>query len=57
MKKPNPNKAEPLPKSELARSAARALRRAAKQARIVARRYGTPIHVEGASGTVVALKP
>ncbi len=44
------------PKSELAKAAARALRRAARQARIVARRYGTPIHVQS-NGTVVALKP
>lgn len=56
MKKPN-SKPHALPKSELAKSAARALRRAAKQARIVARRYGTPIHVESSSGNVVALKP
>ena len=34
------------PKTGLAKSAARALRRAAKQARIVARRYHTPIHVQ-----------
>jgi hypothetical protein len=44
------------PKGELARAVARALRRAARQARIVARRYGTPIHVQS-NGTVVALKP
>lgn len=44
------------PKSELAKAAARALRRAARQARIVARRYGTPIHVQS-NGSVKALKP
>lgn len=44
------------PKTELAKSAARALRRAAKQARIVARRYDTPIHVES-KGILVALQP
>jgi hypothetical protein len=48
--------AKTKPKSELARAAARALRRAARQARIVARRYGTLIHVQS-NGTVVALKP
>ena len=47
---------ETKPKSSLAKAAGRALRRAAKQARIVARRYGTPIHVQS-NGTVVALKP
>ena len=50
--KPKSNK----PKSEFAKSAAQALKRAAKHARVVARRYGTPIHVES-NGTVVALKP
>ena len=44
------------PKSDLAKAAARALRRAARQARIVARRYGTPIHVQS-NGTVRAMKP
>lgn len=44
------------PKSNLARAAAQALRRAAKQARIVARRYGTRIHIQS-NGKVVALKP
>ena len=46
------------PRTDLAKAAARALRRAAKQARIVARRYGTPIHVQNQDkGTVVAVKP
>jgi len=44
------------PKSPLAKAAGRALRRAAKQARIVARRFGTPIHVQS-DKTVIALKP
>lgn len=44
------------PKSVLAKAAARALRRAAKRARVIARRYGTPIHVQS-NGAVVALKP
>jgi hypothetical protein len=44
------------PKSDFARATARALRRAARQARIVARRYGTRIHVQ-TKGKVLALKP
>jgi hypothetical protein len=52
MKKHLPSKPEP----ELAKTAARALKRAAKRARAVARQHGTPIHVQ-ANGTVVALKP
>jgi len=44
------------PKTELGKAAARALRRASKQARIVARRYGTPIYVQS-NGVIVALKP
>lgn len=47
---------KPTPKSDLARAAARALKRAAKRARIVARRYGTPIHVQS-KGVVMAVKP
>ena len=34
------------PKTELAKTAGRALKRAAKRARIVARQHGTPIYVE-----------
>ena len=44
------------PESELAKSAARALKRAAQRARAVARQYGTSIHVQS-NGTVVAIKP
>jgi len=44
------------PKSPLAKAAARALRRAGIRARVLARRYGTPIHVE-AQGKVVAIWP
>jgi len=49
-------KAETKPEGELAKTAAKALKRAAKRARAVARQYGTPIHVE-TNGTVEALKP
>ncbi len=49
-------KPQTKPKSDLGRAAARALKRAAKRARVVARRYGTPIHVQ-TDGTIVALKP
>lgn len=49
-------KTKTKPESELARAAAKALRRAAKRARTIARQYGTPIHVQS-NGTVVALKP
>ena len=41
------------PESELAKSAARALKRAAQRSRC---QYGTPIHVQS-NGTVVAIKP
>ncbi len=44
------------PRTELAKAAGRALRRAAKQAREVARRYGTPIYVQS-NGKVIARKP
>ncbi len=44
------------PQTKLAKSAAQALKRAAKRARIVARQYGTSIHVQS-NGAVVALKP
>ena len=43
------------PKSDLAKTAGRALKRAAKQARVTARQYGTPVHVQS-GGVVVALK-
>jgi len=52
MKKPPKIK----PETELAKAAAKALKRAAKQARVVARQYGTPIHVQS-NGAVVAIKP
>lgn len=48
--------AKKRPKSDLAKSAGRALKRAAKRARIVARQYGTRIHVQ-AKGEVLALEP
>jgi len=41
---------------QLAKLAARALKRSAKRARVIARRYGTPIHVQS-NGKVLALKP
>jgi ribosomal protein L25 (general stress protein Ctc) len=44
------------PRSPLGKAAARALRRAGQRARVLARRYGTPIHVE-ARGKVVAVWP
>ena len=34
------------PESELAKTAAQGLKRAAKGARSIARQYGTPIHVQ-----------
>lgn len=44
------------PESELGKNVAKALKRAAKRARVVARQTGTSIHVES-NGTIVALKP
>jgi len=44
------------PRTEFAKAAAKALTRAAKRARVVARQYGTSIHVQS-NGAVVALKP
>lgn len=44
------------PKTELAKAAGRALKRAAKQARVVARQCGTPIYVQ-VNGKVIAVKP
>jgi hypothetical protein len=44
------------PESKLAKTASQALKRAAKRARVIARQYGTPIHVQS-NGTVMALKP
>lgn len=49
-------KAKTKPKTELAKNAGKALKRAAKRARGIARQYGTPIHVQS-EGLVVALKP
>ena len=47
---------KPKPKGALAKGVAQASKRAAKQARVVARQHGTAIHVQ-ANGAVVALKP
>jgi hypothetical protein len=44
------------PKTELAKAAGRALKRAAIQARVIARQHGTPIHIMR-NGKVVAIKP
>ena len=44
------------PKTEFSKSVGRALKRAAKRARSVARQHGTPIHVQ-VNGKVIALKP
>jgi hypothetical protein len=49
-------KTNPRPRTPLARAPARAKRRAAKQARIVARRYGTCIHIQS-NGKIVAFEP
>jgi ribosomal protein S5 len=49
-------KATTKPKTEFAKAVAKALTRAAKRARTVARQYGTSIHVQS-NGAVVALKP
>ena len=50
MKTPSDNGSE-----RLARLAFRALKRSAKLACVIARRYGTPIHVES-NGKILALK-
>jgi len=44
------------PKTELAKAAGRSLKHAAKAARVIASRFGTPIHIEE-KGKLVALKP
>ncbi len=44
------------PKTEFAKAVGRALKRAAKCARVAARQHGTPIYVE-LNGKVIALKP
>ena len=49
-------KAPRRPRSPLAVSAGRALRRAARAARKTARMYGTPVYVKK-DGKIVALKP
>ncbi len=51
-------KAKPTPKRDdsLAASALRALRRAARQARVDARRFGTPVYVSR-NGKIVAERP
>ena len=44
------------PKTKFSKSAARALKRAAKRALAVARQHGMPIHVQ-VNGKVIAVKP
>ncbi len=49
-------KAITKPRTKLAKSAGQALKRAAKRARVIARQYGTSIHVQS-GGAVISLKP